>query len=272
MTPRETYTHGHHDSVLRSHRSRTAANSAAYLLPYLQRGQSILDIGCGPGTITVDLAATVAPGRTIGVDQAKSVVDAARAFASEQNSPAEFATGDAYALDFDDNTFDVVHAHQVLQHLGDPTAALKEWARVTKPGGIVAARDADYQAMFWYPLDPLMDDWLSLYRDVARANNAEPDAGRRLPTWGSDAGFTQITTTAAVWCYSTPDEREWWADLWADQITISALNTQLITSGLATHEKLQEIATAFRAWAQRDNAFFVVPHGEIVCKVALRPE
>ncbi len=67
--PDTTYTHGHHESVLRSHRWRTAANSAAYLLPYLRPGQDLLDIGCGPGTLTGDLARAVSPGRVVGIDR-----------------------------------------------------------------------------------------------------------------------------------------------------------------------------------------------------------
>jgi ubiquinone/menaquinone biosynthesis C-methylase UbiE len=68
----------------------------------------------------------------------------------------EFRVGDAYALDFPDDSFDVVHAHQVLQHLTDPVAALTEMRRVCRPGGIVAARDADYAAMTWHPANPLV--------------------------------------------------------------------------------------------------------------------
>src|SRR5437016_8777885 len=79
----DTYTHGHHDSVLRSHRWRTAANSAGYLLPHLEPGMDLLDVGCGPGTITVDLAARVAPGRTTGVDNAPAAIDEARRLAAD---------------------------------------------------------------------------------------------------------------------------------------------------------------------------------------------
>ncbi len=69
------YTHGHHESVLRSHSWRTAENSAGYLLAHLQPGQSLLDIGCGPGTITVDLARRLSPGRVVGVDAAAGIVE-----------------------------------------------------------------------------------------------------------------------------------------------------------------------------------------------------
>src|SRR3954470_17873292 len=148
------YTHGHHTSVLRSHRWRTAANSAAYLLPYLRPGLDLLDVGCGPGTITVDLAALVSPGRTKAIDLSAEVLDEARVAATERGVDVIFAVEDAYSLRDPDDPYDVVHAHQVLQHLVDPVKALVEWARVTRSGGLIAARDADYDGMKWFPLDP----------------------------------------------------------------------------------------------------------------------
>ena len=72
-----TYTHGHHESVLRSHRWRTVENSAAYLIPHLRPGLSLLDVGCGPGTITADFAGRLAPGRVCGIDPSADVVAAA---------------------------------------------------------------------------------------------------------------------------------------------------------------------------------------------------
>jgi len=120
----DTYTHGHHDSVLRSHRWRTVENSAAYLLPHLAPGQDLLDVGCGPGTITVDLAGRVTPGKVTGVDASTEVVAEAETRRAGADT-VTFVTGDVYALAFDDGSFDVVHAHQVLQHLTDPVAALR---------------------------------------------------------------------------------------------------------------------------------------------------
>ncbi len=69
----DRYTHGHHESVLRSHSWRTAENSAGYLLASLKAGQDLLDVGCGPGTITMDLAERVAPGRVVGIDREAGV-------------------------------------------------------------------------------------------------------------------------------------------------------------------------------------------------------
>src|SRR5439155_10858208 len=83
----DRYIHGHHDAVLRSHRWRTAENSAAYLLPHLRAGLRLLDVGCGPGTLTADLARTVAPGLAVGVDTSSGVVDEARAHAAAAGVP-----------------------------------------------------------------------------------------------------------------------------------------------------------------------------------------
>ena len=261
--PKETYTHGHHESVLRSHTWRTAQNSAAYLLDHLRPGLTLLDVGCGPGTITVDLAARVAPGRVVGLDAARTIVEQARGLSDS----VEWRVGDAYALDADLRGFDVVHAHQVLQHLADPVAALRAWGRACRQGGVVAARDADYEALTWYPHDPQLDRWLELYRLAARTNGGEPDAGRRLFAWAHEAGFEDVSATASVWCYATADDRAWWAGLWADRMTMSAVGTQLVASGASSVEELRSIADAWRRWAAHPDGWFLVPHGEIIARV-----
>lgn len=266
--PDDVYTHGHHESVLRSHVWRTAQNSAAYLLPSLRPGLDLLDVGCGPGTITADLAQLVAPGRVVGLDREPAPLVAARAEAVAHGvSNASYAVGDVYALDFPDDSFDVVHAHQVLQHLTDPVAALRELARVTRPGGVVAVRDADYAAMTWHPSRPGLTRWLDLYRSVARSNRAEPDAGRRLKSWALAAGLTDLTSSTSTWCFAAPDELAWWSDLWADRVTQSALAEQAVARRLATSTELAELAEAWRSWGAEPDAWFSVLHGELLAHV-----
>jgi SAM-dependent methyltransferase len=256
-----TYTHGHHESVLRSHKWRTVDNSAAYLAPHLKPGTNVLDVGCGPGTITADIAARVAPGRVLGIDASAAVIADAQANKDADN--LEFAVGDLYALD---GTYDVVHAHQVLQHLPDPVGALRSMRNACRPGGIVAARDGDYAGFRWYPDEPALDTWLALYERIARHNGGEPDAGRYLLAWARAAGFTDITPGASVWCYATPDDRAWWSGLWADRMTESAIAEQAVADSFATETDLHEIANGWHRWAASPDAWFAVLHGEILCR------
>ncbi|CQD20956.1 methyltransferase-UbiE family protein [Mycobacterium lentiflavum] len=267
MNDRASYTHGHHESVLRSHQRRTAADSAGYLLGYLKPGLRLLDVGCGPGTITADLADIVAPGSVTAVDQFADVLDVARSEARQRNlSNVTFAAADVERLDIADGTFDVVHAHQVLQHVADPVRALREMRRVCAPGGIVAARDADYAGFIWYPRLAALDFWRDVYQQAARANGGEPDAGRRLLSWALEAGFDDVTPTGSLWCYATTETREWWGGMWADRILHSGIASDILRLGLATAGQLEEISAAWREWAAAKDGWLAMPHGEIICR------
>lgn len=260
------YTHGHHESVLRSHRWRTAENSAAYLLPYLLPQHRLLDVGCGPATLTLDLASRVAS--ATGLEHTEAALDIGRAEAERQGATnVDFVVGDVHALDIPDASYCVVHAHQVLQHVADPVQALREMRRVTKPGGLVAARDSDYAAFTWFPRLPALDEWMALYQRCARANGGEPDAGRRMLSWALEAGFTDVTPTASTWCFATPEDRAWWGGMWADRILQSAMATQALDSGFATQSDLQRMSEAWTEWAAAPDGFLSILHGEIVARV-----
>jgi SAM-dependent methyltransferase len=259
------YTHGHHESVLRSHSSRDISNSAEYLRPHLTETARLLDVGAGPGSITVDLAGVVSHVTAIEIDE--NALSLSRGLAASRGlSNLDFAVEDVHALSFADDSFDIVHAHQVLQHVGDPVQALREMRRVTAPGGVVAARDADYAGFIWFPLLPELDHWLDLYRRAARANGGEPDAGRRLLAWARAAGFDDVTATTSTWTYATPEDRAWWGGMWADRILESALARQLVDSDLATASDLQAISDAWKRWADDGDGWYLVPHGEIIAR------
>jgi ubiquinone/menaquinone biosynthesis C-methylase UbiE/RimJ/RimL family protein N-acetyltransferase len=262
------YTHGHHESVLRSHRWRTAENSAGYLLPHLRPGMRLLDVGCGPGTITMDLAERLGPqGHVTALEVTDEALGLARAEADRRGTATvDFVTGNVEALDLPDGAYDVVHAHQVLQHVADPVRALREMRRVCRPGGLVAARDSDYPAFAWHPTVPELDRWLEVYLSVARSNRAEPAAGRRLLSWARSAGFTDVHAGASTWCFATDVDRQWWGGLWADRVVDSALARQAVDRGVATEAELADIARGWRRWAQQEDGWFTVLHGEILAR------
>ncbi|RFU25117.1 hypothetical protein B7463_g11218, partial [Scytalidium lignicola] len=264
------YSHGHHSSVVQSHARRTAQNSAAFLLPYIKPNHTILDVGCGPGSITADLAALVPQGKVIGGDAVSSVVEQATALAESRGlKNISFQTIDANELPFPDNSFDIVFCHQVLQHVKDPVGILKEMRRVAKPGGIVAARDADYKAFVWYPEPLALEKWATLYQKITRANGAEPNAGRHLHIWARQAGFKpeEVKFSWSHWFY-TGDEAVTWGNMWAQRALYSGFAETAKKHGLATDAELEEISTGWKEWGLKDGAFLGCPSGEILCTVS----
>ena len=263
----DRYSHGHHESVLRSHVWRTAENSAAYLLDSLQPGQDLLDAGCGPGTITLGLAGRVAPGRVVGVDASADVVAKAKALGAARGATnVEFSTGDVHRLAYGDGSFDVAHAHQLLQHLADPVGAIRELRRVLRPRGLLAVRDGDYGAFTWWPADPLLDRWLELYHQLTRRNGGEADAGRRLSSWVHAAGFDDLRVTSSTWTFADPETRSWWGGLWADRVRLSSFADQAVEYGLSNESELEALEDAWRRWVEAEDGYFAVLHAEVLAR------
>lgn len=262
----DRYTHGHHESVLRSHQWRTVENSAGFLVAHLEGGERLLDVGCGPGTISVDLARRLRDGHVTAIDLSSEVIELARRSLVDAPANLVFEVGDVYDLSYDDESFDIVLAHQVLQHLGDPVTALREMRRVVRPDGVVALRDADFAAFAWWPSDPRLDEWMSVYHEVARRNGAEPDAGRRLAMWVREAGFTSSVVSSSNWTFHTLEERQRWGRLWADRVRYSDFAIQALDYGVATPTDLEQMASAFVRWAGDDDGVFLVVNGEVLAR------
>lgn len=265
-TPDEIYTHGHHPVVVSAHSERTATEAAAFVIARIAPGMRILDIGCGPGSITRGLAELVGPtGSVVGIDNSE---EALRIATTMSGTPTwlRFEDASVYQLQFADDLFDMAFGHQVLQHLADPVAALTELHRVLRPGGIVAMRDADYGTMTHHPPQPAIRQWLDMYHQVARANGGEPDAGRRLVEWVNAAGFVRAEASSSTWTYATPSARTAWADLWADRITKSRFGDRAVELELADRVGLEDVAAGWREWAIKPDAWFAFIHGEVVAE------
>jgi hypothetical protein len=143
---------------------------------------------------------------------------------------------------------------------------LREMRRVCRVGGMIAARDSDYAAMTWHPVDPALTEWLALYEATARASGGEPDAGRRLLAWAHSAGLTDVTATASAWCFASEEDRAWWGGLWAERATKSNFAEQALAHGLADAAALERIADAWRRWSTEPDGWFAILHGEILCR------
>lgn len=230
-------------------------------------GHTLLDVGSGAGTLTCDLAKRLAPGKVTAFEMEEAALQLTRDAVQEASiTNVSFVVGDAHQMPFEDNSFDIVHAHQVLQHVHDPVQVLREMRRVCKPGGIVAVRDSDYGGFVWQPASPQLTHWMSLYQQASRANGGEPNAGRYLLKWAQEAGFTDIVATSSTWCYATSASRAWWGGLWADRILESKIADQLLKYQSATREELYAISDAWKTWAADPSAWFSLLHGEILCR------
>ena len=275
MTPEpprhEKYTHGHAPATLRQHAQRTADEAAAFLLPHLRPGMRLLDVGCGPGSITRGLAERLAPGQVVGLDLSKDALDGARRDAAKRGlTNLVYEEGSVYQLRFADASFDVVYAHQVLQHLRERGSALREMLRVTRPGGFVAVRDVDWGTAAYWPRDPWIDRFIEVHHQTWYRNGGEPQMGRQLRALFNAAGAAELQITAAVWCYATPDETAAWGEAYADRLLTSPMGERPVEYGFATRAEIESMASAFRAWGAHPEATWMFVHiGALGRKAAL---
>lgn len=262
----EKYTHGHHASVVAAHAVRRASEAAAFVLPQLKSPMRLLDFGCGPGTITVDLAEHLLPdGSVVGIDSSEEVIDQAQSNADEKGvTNIEFAVNSVYDTGYSDDSFDAAYAHQVLQHLSEPVRALNEVRRILRPGGICAVREVDWGASAIWPPDERLARFLEVYYKVAERNGGDAHAGRRVKQWFTEAGFSDLTVTTSTWTFSDENGLKWWGEQWAVRILRSDLAKRAVEYGIATESELAEISQGWLDWVDAEGAFFAFMQVEVV--------
>jgi ubiquinone/menaquinone biosynthesis C-methylase UbiE len=183
------YTPGYSAPVLSFMRQRTAEEHARFFLPSLANGFHLLDAGCGPGTITLGLARHVAPGHVIGIDIEDSQFAGSREQAKRESLNVDFRKADMYQLPFEDEVFDAVFSHAVLQHLKDPLAALTELRRVLKPGGVIGIGALDMGGILIDAESEGPAQGLAAYMANRAKGEGDPYIGRKLARLLRKAGF-----------------------------------------------------------------------------------
>jgi len=183
---------------------RRIEKHGVFLLPHLRAGIDLLDCGCGPGTMTVELARQVLPGKTVGLDRAAGQFAESERVALQEGLPLTFESGDVTALPFGDSSFDVVFAHALIEHLADPAPAVREFARVLRPNGITAFRSPDWGGFVLHPYPADVQQAIRSYCDLMLANGGDPFAGRKLAALLRDGGFQDVVSTAAYEVYEDP--------------------------------------------------------------------
>jgi SAM-dependent methyltransferase len=297
QTPSERPAHPPAQAKL--HEVRTAENSAAYLLPRLQSMKEsnphlkLLDVGAGSGTISVSFAKLLPDGHVTGVDLNASILPRARAVAEMAGvANVEFQEASVFKLPFADDTFDITCCHQVLIHIGKPWEALREMLRVTKKGGVVAAREGDYETEVVWPELPELARFHKLMAGLMSANGGNPTTGRQLLSWALKAGGerSRITLSYNTTSYNTPSEKKTCCKFHCfslcllvaaimgtltdmffslaqgliDQLRGGSLREKALKFSLGTENDFEEMAKAWEEWAKRDDASLAMLQGEIL--------
>lgn len=266
------YARGHSDYTVATHLRRTAESDAAFLLPHIKKTDHILDVGCGPGTITTSLAKYANEGRVVGIDLSPDILQKAKTLAAEANIPTDgpgsvvFEEGNVLTgLAYPDDTFDVIFASQVLGHFPPPDlpiAALKEMRRVLKPGGVLATRDM--AASHFYPRSLNIDRlWTANQFRASRKGNPEEDpTGTVMPALFRGAGFDvdggKVRVGAGTKVFSGRETREWLAWRTRGQLTPEdAFYQSWIDAGIG-EEEIRKTVAAVEKWAETDDAWGVM--------------
>ena len=259
------YTMGYSEEFLQLLERRNAGNSAAYLLPLLEPGMTLLDLGCGPGTITMGLAEAVNPGEVHGIDMEETQIGLAQAAAEGSgHSNAIFQVGNALSLPFEDGTFDVVHAHAVIMHIPDTKTVLAEARRVLKPGGILATRDLIAESSFMEPgTDGLREAWAT-FTNLMRGNGGHPEIGKEMKGVMLDAGFTDIRCSASFDSYGTAADLDFYYAFIIDWFFSDQLIERVSALGMASREKFEFWRGELDRWRGSPGSFGALAFGECV--------
>lgn len=264
-TPEAGYTMGYNEEFRQLLDRRSAATHAAHLLPHLQPGMRVLDLGCGPGTISVGLADAVSPGELHGIDLEESQVAMARVAAEAGgHGNATFHAGDATDLPFEDGEFDVVHCHAVLMHIPDIAAALAEVRRVLRPGGLFAAREVIVDSCFLEPVEPEVAEAWNIFANLVEANGGYPQMGRELRRVLLDAGFADVQPSGSFGIFGTSEDVAFFHGFvvdWFFQPHITAAAVQL---GLATEEQFDFLRAGVDEWGAEAGAVGALAFGEAI--------
>jgi len=244
---------------------RAAREVAGFLLPHLRSGMRLIDCGCGPGNVTADLAGVVDPGDVVGIDISERDLESGRALVRDRGiGNVTFQVASVYELPFPDGSFDVAFAHALLQHLGDPLAALKEMRRVLRPGGLAGIADPAWHRALRAPTNPILDAWDALRTRTIAHNGGSPFYASNQRALLREAGFRQ--TEGGAWmagadrsgAAGTLDTTRSSAQAHLARLR-GSVEQLALQQGWASQEELDAMADALVAWGDRPDAFYALP-------------
>lgn len=201
---REQYTPGHTANAVGFMAKRTLDSHGAFFLPALSNGMAVLDCGCGPGSITCDIAERFPGATVVGVDADESQILLAAENARIRGLlNVKFRVDSAYDLSFRSRSFDAVFSHALLEHLREPDRAAAEFHRVLRPGGVVGVCSPDWGGFLLSPPSTELTEAIDDYENLQTANGGDVHAGRKLSGLLESAGFENLAMYARYEVYES---------------------------------------------------------------------
>jgi len=223
---------------------------AAGLMP----GMRCLDLGCGAGDVSLELARLVgASGSVNGVDQDDIKLQFAREDADrERLSNVQFRASNVEQLE-DDADYDLVYARFLLTHLRDPAAVLRRMMRAARPGGVIVVEDIDHAGVFSHPHSPALEQFVGLYNRVVRSRGADPEIGPKLPGLFREAGLAELHLSHVQPVYLDGEAKH------IHRITLDNIAPALAAAALATDAQIEALTRSLDEFLTRPDTIVSAP-------------
>jgi SAM-dependent methyltransferase len=247
---------GRHDEETRRFRLREADREAAFFLPFLKPGMTLLDAGCGPGSITHGLAMHAAPGEVVGIDLDSTRIETASRDTREAGiENISYQVADVTNLPFEDGHFDAVFANGLIEHLPDPGVGIQELLRVLKPGGVIGVRSPDWGVALLHPDTEGLRDSIELRNRLQRHRGGHPNAGRHLRELLLSASFVDVNAAATAESHGTDSGTAEGVEYMHSILGNPELAAAAQEQGWASPDEIERMRRAWTYWAAAPGAF-----------------
>lgn len=218
----------------------------------IRPGMRCLDVGCGGGDVTLNLAHMVgSTGRVLGLDIDETKLELARSEAeSVQLGNVEFRSSDIIECE---SQFDVAYARFLLTHLRDPENVLTKMRRALRPAGIVAVEDIDFRGHFCHPDCPALWRYVELYTQASRQSGGDPHIGPRLPGLLLDCGFEGVQMQVVQPAGIEGEVKQ------IGPITMENISDTVVALGLASRLEVEQIVVELHAFARNPQSLISLP-------------